>query len=146
MRKFIMTTAALALCCITGTALAYTEEQAEKGKEIFAKQCAECHGAGGEGGVVPNEYTDYAGIKAPPVAGKGSLPHMKTAGNTYAFIKSHMPLQSPGSLSSEEALNLVAFDLKANGKKADGQPLTVESAKKIMLHEKQEKKEKKEKK
>jgi len=136
MRKMLITSAALALCCATVTAFAYTAEQAEKGKQLFVKQCAECHGAGGEGGVVPGEYSDYAGMKVPPVVGKGYLPHMKTAGNAYTFIKSHMPLQSPGSLSSEDALNIVAFDLMANGVKADGQALTVESAKKIMLHKK----------
>ena len=136
MRKSLMTSAVLALCCVTVTAFAYTTEQAEKGKQIFAKQCAGCHGAGGEGGVVPDEYVDYAGMKVPPVVGKGRLPHMKTAGNAYAFIKSHMPLQAPGSLSSEDALNIVAFDMMANGVEADGQALTAESAKKIMLNEK----------
>lgn len=136
MRKTLLTTTLLTMC-IASTAFAYTAEQAEKGKQIFSKQCAECHGAGGEGGVVPDEYKDYAGMKVPPVVGKGMLPHMKTAGNAYAFIKSHMPLQKPGSLSEEEALNIVAFDLMANGVKSDGKPLTAESARKIMLHEKQ---------
>jgi cytochrome c len=123
----------LSLFAFASTTFAYTTEQAEKGKEIFAKQCAECHGANGAGGTVPDEYTDYAGMKAPPVVGEVRLPSMKTAGNAYAFVKSHMPLQAPGSLSSDEALAVIAFDLMANGIEADGQPLTAENAKEINL-------------
>jgi cytochrome c len=134
MRRTLVASTVLMLVLSVSIAFSYTTQQAERGKQIFIQQCASCHGANGEGGVVSEMYGAYAGMKAPPVVGKGMLPNMKTAGNAYAFVKAHMPLQSPGSLSSEEALAVIAFDLMANGIKADGQSLTPESAQKIVLH------------
>lgn len=136
MRKTFAVSTVLMLVLTVSIAFSYTTQQAERGKQIFIQQCASCHGASGEGGVVSEMYGAYAGMKVPPVVGKGMLPNMRTAGNAYAFVKAHMPLQSPGSLSEAEALDVIAFDLMANGIKADGQPLTPESAQKIVLHEK----------
>ncbi len=112
---------------------AYTAEQANRGKQIYTRQCSMCHGANGQGGTVPDQVKGYAGMIAPPVAGKGALPNMKNAGNAYTFVKAHMPLSAPGTLSEKEALDVIAFDLEANGIKADNQPLTPESAQKVML-------------
>ncbi len=134
MRKTFAVSTVLMLVLMVSIAFSYTTQQAERGKQIFIQQCAVCHGASGEGGVVPQMYGAYAGMKVPAVVGKEMLPNMKTAGNAYAFVKAHMPLQSPGSLSEEEALAVIAFDLMANGIAADGQPLTPESAQKIILH------------
>jgi hypothetical protein len=63
---------------------------------------------------VPEAFPGYVGMKVPPVVGKGALPNMQTGENVYTFIKQHMPLQKPGSLSDEDYINIVAFDLKAN--------------------------------
>jgi cytochrome c len=124
----------LTLVMSVSMAIAYTAEQANEGKQIFTRQCSGCHGASGGGGIVPDQVQGYAGMTVPPVVGKGALPNMKTAGNAYMFVKNHMPLASPGSLSEKEALDIVAFDLEANGVgKPDNQPLTPESASKIML-------------
>ncbi len=106
--------ALLAGLLVAVAALAYTEEQANKGKAVYTAQCASCHGAQGQGGRVPDSFAGYGGMKAPPVAGKGALPNMETAENVYTFIKQHMPLQKPGSLSDQEYLDIVAFDLMAN--------------------------------
>lgn len=114
-------------------AFAYTTEQANDGKQIFIRQCAMCHGASGEGGAVPDQLKGYAGMIVPPVVGKGALPNMKTAGNAYTYVKNHMPLAAPGSLSEKDALDVIAFALEANGIKPDGQPLTPETAQKIKL-------------
>lgn len=134
MRRTFLVTTIVSLCLIASTSFAYTNQQAEKGKEIFAKKCAMCHGGEGEGGVVSEAYGEYAGMKAPPIVGKGMLPNMKTAGNAYAYVKAHMPLQAPGSLSEADALDVTAFALMGNKVKADEQPLTADNAKKIDLH------------
>ncbi len=115
-------------------AFAYTAAQADRGQKVFAANCAGCHGNDGHGGRVPDSMKGYAGMKSPPVAGPGALPNMSTAENVYTFIKQHMPLQKPGSLSDQDYLDIVAFDLKANNvAKPGNQPLTVQDLPGIKL-------------
>jgi S-disulfanyl-L-cysteine oxidoreductase SoxD len=118
---------------IGGTGFAYTTEQAVKGKALYVKYCAVCHGVNGEGGSVPEQFGKLAGKKVPPLAGPGYLPGMKTAGQAYETAKQLMPLNNPGSLKADEYLEIISFALQANGVKPDGQPLTPASAKKIKL-------------
>jgi len=129
----------LALCLVilafVATASAYTTDQASKGKELYVKYCAVCHGGGGEGGTVPEQFGKLAGKKAPPVVGPGFLPGMKTVGQVYDFAKKNMPGNKPGSLKDKEYLAIISFALQANGIKPDGKPLTPASAKKIKLSE-----------
>ncbi len=72
-------------------------------------------------------------MKAPPVAGPGYLPKMKTAGQAYDFAKMNMPANKPGSLKDKEYLDIISFALQANNVKPDGKPLTPASAQKIKL-------------
>ncbi len=121
------------LALAAATALAYTTQQAEKGKTLYAKHCAVCHGANGEGGTVPEKFGKMAGKKASPVAGPGYLPKMKTAGQAYEFAKKNMPADKPGSLKDAEYLEIISFALQANNVQPDEKPLTAASAKKIKL-------------
>lgn len=138
MRKWLMAAAVLTLAA--SSAFAFTTEQAARGQQLFSQHCAGCHGAQGQGGKVPAQFEGMAGWEAPAVVGKGALPErppasrkvrrteFRTAADVYQFAKSAMPAQSPGSLSDRDYLDIVAFDLRANGVKPDGRPLTAESA------------------
>ena len=117
------------------TSFAYTTDQASKGKELYVKYCAVCHGANGEGGPVPEQFGKLAGKKAPTLVGPGHLPGMKTVGQVYDFAKQNMPGNKPGSLKSEEYLDIISFALQANGIEPDSKPLTPTSAKEIKLSE-----------
>ncbi len=117
------------------TAFAYTADQASKGKELYVKYCAVCHGANGEGGPVPAQFGKLAGEKVPPLVGPGHLPGMKDVGQVYDFASKNMPENKPGSLKSNEYLEIISFALQANGIKPDGKPLTPASAKEIKLSE-----------
>ena len=117
------------------TAFAYTTDQASKGKDLYVKYCAVCHGANGEGGPVPAQFPNLAGKKAPPLVGPGHLPGMKDVGQVYDFASKNMPGNKPGSLKSSEYLEIISFALQANGIKPDGKPLTPASAKEIKLAE-----------
>jgi cytochrome c len=114
-------------------AFGYTTDQASSGKDLYVKNCAACHGSGGEGGAVPEQFGKLAGMKAPRIVGPGFLPGMKDVGQVYDFARKNMPGDKPGSLKSEEYLDIISFALQANGVKPDGKPLTPASAKKIKL-------------
>jgi cytochrome c len=116
-----------------GSAFAYTADQAAKGKDLYVKYCAVCHGASGGGGAVPEQFGKLAGMKVPPLVGPGFLPGMKDVGQVYAFAKKNMPGNKPGSLKSSEYLAIVSFALQANGIEPDEKPLTPTSAKAIKL-------------
>lgn len=101
--------------------------QVALGQKLYGEQCAECHGASGEGGK-----------DAPRVVGldKGALPldppptskfrknRFETVADVAAFATKNMPPTAPGSLTEEQYWSILAFDLKANGieldKKLDG--------------------------
>jgi cytochrome c len=113
--------------------LAFTTQQATQGKELYVKHCAVCHSPDGHGGKVPAQFGSYAGQEAAALVGSGALPGMADAGQVYDFAKTKMPLNKPASLKDSEYLDVVAFALEANGIKADGKPLTPESAKAVKL-------------
>ena len=123
----------VAIVMFVAPVFAYTTEQASTGKELYVKNCAVCHGAGGEGGPVPQQFGKLAGLKAPRLVGPGFLPGMKSVGEVYDFAKKNMPGDKPGSLKDSEYLEVISFALQANGIKPDGKPLTPDSAKKIKL-------------
>ena len=54
----------LALCVMilafVATVFAYTTDQASNGKDLYAKNCALCHGASGGGGTVPKQFGNLA--------------------------------------------------------------------------------------
>ena len=77
------------------------------GKQIYAAQCASCHGADGQG--TRNAEGGYA---FPPVWGDDSfnvgagMARMYTAA---AFVKHNMPLGQGGTLSAQQALDVAAY-------------------------------------
>ncbi|GAB4394384.1 MAG: cytochrome c [Kiloniellaceae bacterium] len=85
-----------------------------QGREIYADNCAACHGEAGQGG-----------IKDRLVGGQGSLATdhpVKTIGSfwpyattLYDYIRRAMPYTAPGSLSDDETYALVAYLLNLNG-------------------------------
>jgi S-disulfanyl-L-cysteine oxidoreductase SoxD len=112
---------------------ATAEQQAERGAELYGQHCAECHGDAGQGGG-----------KAPPLVGKQALPldprkgskrnvQFKTALDVFTWVKANMPPTAPGSLSDEDYVAILAFDLKANGVALE-KPLDGAQAAELQLH------------
>jgi S-disulfanyl-L-cysteine oxidoreductase SoxD len=103
-----------------------------QGKQVFADNCAACHGDSGQGG-----------IKDRLVGGQGTLASdtpIKTVGSfwpyattLFDYIRRAMPYPSPGSLSNDDTYAVAAYILNLNGiVPADGK-LDRESLPKIKM-------------
>jgi cytochrome c len=132
MKKLVLI---VALCLmISGTAFAFTNQQVQRGKQLYATQCAVCHGIKGQGGRVPAAFPGIGGMSSPNLMGSGALDTMRNALNYYSFIKVTMPLQKPGSLSEKDYLDIIAYNLEQNKvAKPDQTPLTVKNAAKVKI-------------
>ena len=85
----------------------YTAAQAERGKSVNQRHCAECHGATLTGG-------QFGGA---PLAG-GFFMHRwsnRTLETLFEYARTNMPPGSEGSLSRQQYLDVIAFVLQANG-------------------------------
>jgi mono/diheme cytochrome c family protein len=82
----------------TASVTFFTDDQADRGREVFRSQCTECHAS--------SEFSDSQ------FKFKWSRRH---AGSLYQMIQTQMPETAPGSLTDEEAVDLVAYILRMNG-------------------------------
>jgi mono/diheme cytochrome c family protein len=83
----------------------YTSEQAARGGALYNEHCVVCHGA------------QLEGVDAgPSLAGGRFMSAWNTIdlGTMQERIRVTMPLSAPGSLSSQEATDILAFILEAN--------------------------------
>jgi S-disulfanyl-L-cysteine oxidoreductase SoxD len=84
------------------------------GKEIFAEQCAACHGDKGQGGVGERLVGGQGTIATPkPIKTVGSFwPYAPTL---FDYIRRAMPQNAPQSLSNEDVYAVSAYILNMNG-------------------------------
>lgn len=83
----------------------YTSAQADRGKSLYAQQCASCHGAGLDGSGA-----------APPLAGADFKSNWngQTAGDLLDKMQTTMPADKPGQLSRARNADILAFLLASN--------------------------------
>ena len=85
------------------TAGAYTEAQAKRGADLYAKECAACHG------------DTLAGMDPiPALAGSDFQSHFKTVGELFDKTSTTMPAIAPGSLTAEQVADVLAHILSVN--------------------------------
>ncbi|MGX4770314.1 c-type cytochrome [Bradyrhizobium guangdongense] len=84
------------------------------GREVFAQQCASCHGDKGEGGVGDRLVGGQGTIAtAKPIRTVGS--YWPYAPTLFDYIRRAMPQNAPQSLSDEDVYAVSAFILNLNG-------------------------------
>jgi len=84
------------------------------GREVFAQQCAACHGDRGEGGVGDKLAGGQGTIAtAKPVRTVGS--YWPYAPTLFDYIRRAMPQNAPQSLSNEDVYAVSAYILNLNG-------------------------------
>jgi mono/diheme cytochrome c family protein len=78
----------------------YTAEQAKRGEALYKENCAACHGDNLEGSG-----------PMPPLAGKDFLANWqgKTVGDLFEKTSTTMPATAPGSLTPEQAADIISF-------------------------------------
>ena len=83
----------------------YTEDQAGRGKPLYAKECAACHGTSLSGGE-----------EAPPLTGSAFMANWSglTVGDLYERIRLSMPEGRPGTLSRQQNADILAYMLSVN--------------------------------
>lgn len=93
----------------------FSEEQAELGAEAFAQHCARCHGVSLGGGMGPRLVPLDPGVyRGEPLA------------KPFAFMRTQMPLDAPGSLEHDTYLEILTFILRENGYPTGDEPLSAE--------------------
>jgi mono/diheme cytochrome c family protein len=108
-------------------AAATAEAQIARGGELYGQHCAKCHGGGGEGSDRAPAVVGGEALPRAPREGAKRDVEFHTAGDVYEWVKVHMPGGAPGTLSDDEYLAILAFDLSANGVTLT-EPLTAEAA------------------
>jgi len=96
----------------------YTDGQAKRGEGLYGRECASCHAP------------DLSGSGAPALAGSdffGNWDKMSVA-DLVEKIATSMPLSAAGSISREQATDLVAFILKSNSFPAGSADLDSDAA------------------
>jgi S-disulfanyl-L-cysteine oxidoreductase SoxD len=80
----------------------YTTEQAKRGEALYKENCSACHGDNLEGSG-----------PMPPLAGKDFLANWsgKTVGDLFEKTSTTMPATAPGSLTPEQAADIISFML-----------------------------------
>jgi mono/diheme cytochrome c family protein len=103
----------------------YTEAQAEQGREVNERHCAECHGSGLRGG-------QFGGA---PLAGRFFLHRWgdQSLQALYEYARTNMPPGMAGRLSNREYLQVVAFILEANDFPPGGTALEVADLPNIII-------------
>ena len=83
----------------------YTPVQADRGKALYAQNCASCHGAALDGSG-----------QAPPLSGKDFTGNWngQTADDLFEKIQTSMPADQPGKLSRSQNADILAFLLSSN--------------------------------
>jgi mono/diheme cytochrome c family protein len=83
----------------------YTAEQADRGRPLYVKECASCHG---------DQLT--GGEAAPALAGGAFLSNWNglTVGDLFERIRKTMPQSKPGKLPRTTIADLTAYMLKVN--------------------------------
>jgi cytochrome c len=99
---------------------------AEQGAVVYQQHCIACHGEGATGGVndaLVGGIGSLAGASPKKTVGS----YWPYATTVFDYIRRAMPLQAPGTLTSDEIYAVTAYVLHLNGVVAENAVLDAES-------------------
>jgi cytochrome c len=85
-----------------------------QGKQVFADNCAACHGDNGVGGI-KDRLAGGQGTLASNMPVKTVGSYWPYATTLFDYIHRAMPYQAPGSLSNDDTYAVAAYILSLNG-------------------------------
>ena len=89
--------------CSGGNSTESFGQMAQSGKTGYLSKCAPCHGANGQGGI------------GPPLVGTTNIPlAYPTAADLLKIIKTTMPRENPGGLSTSKYQQVLSYLLVQN--------------------------------
>lgn len=96
----------------------YTDDQATRGRELYATACASCH------------KDDLSGDRGPNIAGEAFMVRFESdsVGRVFTSISTRMPADNPRIFKPDQYLDLVAYILQANEFPSGAAPLTTDTA------------------
>ena len=97
----------------------YTSAQAERGRALYEKKCASCHGAQLEGASA----TALAGSRFMGKWGPGN----HNVDELYFITRTQMPYGAGNTLAPQQVIDIIAYILKANGYAAGTRELVASS-------------------
>lgn len=118
---------------------------AQAGGAVYARKCAACHGANGEGGaaeaLVGVEPKTIAPFGPAYERWRGDRPDVPfTIGNywpyattIFDYVRRAMPVDAPGSLTADEAYAIVAWLLVKNEIIAENDPMNRETLPRVRM-------------
>ena len=119
----------------------YTKDQAKRGRPVYSRSCTECHGdepvAFGPNehrSVLPNDAISFSLVSDPGASGFSSAPPLtggvflrgwknQTVANLYQYARSEMPQESPGSLTDQQYVDIIAYIFSLSSLPAGDQEL-----------------------
>jgi cytochrome c len=128
-----------------GTGLPPGQGTATEGAPIYARKCAACHGANGEGGAADvlvgaeprntapfgSDYERWRnGARDVPFTIGNYWPYATTV---FDYVRRAMPANAPGTLGADETYSLVAWLLAKNGIIAEDALMTAATLPKVMM-------------
>jgi len=105
---------------------------AERGRDLYARRCAACHGASGKEGPADILVGGNGSLATPrPLKTVGSFwPYATTL---WDYINRSMPYDRPGTLTADEVYAVTAFVLHLNGIVGAGETLTPETLPRVRM-------------
>ena len=97
----------------------FTDQQAQRGQQVYQRACAACHLDSLQGDAV-----------SPPLIGSGFLARFtgQSAHEMVQNLRASMPQNAPDSLGDRAYVDLAAYLLKANGSKTGSLELPLDDA------------------
>ena len=98
----------------------FTEAQAKRGSALYMENCAQCH-----------RFDLAGGVQAPALTGQAFTLRWggKPLSEIFDYLRTAMPLNSPGGLSDQQNADLLAFMLQKSGHVAGTSELPASSQK-----------------
>ncbi len=84
------------------------------GAKVYGEKCQSCHGPRGQGGP-QDQLTGGVGTIASPKPVKTPVSYWPSATTIFDYVRRAMPLQSPQSLTDDEAYAVTAYILSIDG-------------------------------